>query len=77
MGTASLPPPGLGTRRRWAVAAGGPPGQVKKSGPLRAWRTLGGCSQGQVPPPSMSDNRTTSERKKEQMGSCALNVNPP
>ena len=62
---ASLPP-GLGWGQCWAGAAGGPPGQVKKSDPLRAWRTLGWLLPGTGTP---SPGEWQQERPQREEGS--------
>ena len=72
MGSASLPPPRpgmgsvLGWGQCWAGAAGGPPGQVKKSDPLRAWRTLGWLLPGTGTP---SPGEWQQERPQREEGS--------
>ena len=62
---ASLPL-GLGWGQCWAGAAGGPPGQVKKSDPLRAWRTLGWLLPGTGTP---SPGEWQQERPQREEGS--------
>ena len=72
---ASLPP-GLGWGQSCAGAAGGPPAQVKKSDPLRAWRTPGWLLPGTVPLLHMSGNKIVPKGKKEAGGGCAAKVPP-